>query len=100
MGHDTSYVIYRWQGQITDVVSETRGEQGPPPLEVCEQAPPVAPVTSEGNTEEGFVTKHHPLLLSIPRELTCPATATAKCSRNHLYLPEGHYHFPGPSNWE
>ena len=33
-----------WE-QIAAVVSETKGGNGLPPLKVCEQAPPVAPVT-------------------------------------------------------
>ena len=51
-----------------------------PPLGVCEQAPPVAPVTSEFGKKEGTATEHHPLLLSLPWEHTCPTAATAKCS--------------------
>ena len=66
------------------------------PEGVHEQTPPVAPVASEVSTEEGTATKHHLLLLSLPwSESTCSATATAKYSRHHLHLPEGHCHFPG-----
>ena len=51
-------------------------------------------------TEEGTVTKHHLLLLSLPWELTHPATATVKCSGHLVNLPKAHYHFPGPCNYE
>ena len=68
---------------------------GLPPLGVCEQAPFVAPVTSEVCREESAATKHQPLLLSLPWEHTCSAAATAKCSRRCLHIPD-HCHFPGP----
>ena len=80
---DHNCVVYRWRGQL----SLTQGGRGLPPLGVHEQAPLAAPVTSEDTTEEGFVTKHHLLLLSLPWELTHPTTATAKCSQHHLNLP-------------
>ena len=51
----------------------------------------MASVTLEGTTEEGIATEHHLLLLSLPWELTHPATA--KCSEHFLGLPEAHYHF-------
>ena len=51
-----------------------------PPLGVPEQAPFAAPITSEDTTEEGIVTEHYLLLLSLPWENTCPAAATAKYS--------------------
>ena len=44
------------------------------------------------------MTKHYLLLLSLPCELTYPATATAECSEHSLNLPEAHYHFPGLCN--
>ena len=90
-------MVYRWQGQTTTVISDTRSGHGPPPLGVREQAPLVAPIISEGTTEEGTATEHHLLLLSLPWELTHPINATAKCSRQNLNLPEAHYHFPGPA---
>ena len=64
------------------------------------QAPLVDPITSEGTTEEALVTKLHLLLLSLPWELTHPAstTTTAKFSNHCLNLPETYYHFPGPCN--
>ena len=54
----------------------------------------------EGTTEEGIVTKHHLMLLSLPWELTCPAAATTKCSGDLLNLPKSHNHFPGLYNKE
>ena len=44
---------YRQRGWTTAVILDTRGGHGPPPLGVCEQVPPAAPVTSEMGTEEG-----------------------------------------------
>ena len=91
-------MIHRWQGQTTIVITDSRDGHDPLPLGVHEQAPLAAPVTSEDTTEEGFVTKHHLLLLSLPWELTHPATVTAKCSGHHLNLPEAFYHFLWPCN--
>ena len=48
------------------VVSNSRGGHGPTPLGFHEQAPLVATIISESTTEEGIVTKHHPLLFSLP----------------------------------
>ena len=62
-------MVYRWQGWTTAVISDSRVGHGPPQLGVHEQAPLVAPITSEDITE-GTVTKHHPRLLSVPWELT------------------------------
>ena len=93
-----SCMVYSWWGQTTGVISDSRGGSGLPPLGICEQAPLATPITSEGTTEEGTVTKHHPLLLSLPWEYTHPPTATSKCSRHQLNLPEARYHFPGPYN--
>jgi len=75
-----SYMGYRWQEQSTAAISDYRGGCGLLPLGVCEQAPSAALVTSEISAEEGTATKCHPLLLSLPWESTCPATATVKCS--------------------
>ena len=72
-------------------------EDGLPPLGVCEQAPPAAPVTSEVGKKEGTETEHHPLMLSHPWKHTHPAAATAKCSRQCPPVLD-HYHFPGPCN--
>ena len=47
----------------------------------CEQAPLVAPITSEGTTEEGILIEQHLLLLLLPWEYTGPAAATSKHSR-------------------
>ena len=58
----------------------------------------MAPITSEGTTEEGIVTKQHLLLLLLPWELTDPAIATAKFSGHLLNLPKAPYHFPVPCN--
>ena len=41
----TTCTGYQWWGQITAANSDSRGGQGPLPLEFCEQAPPVAPIT-------------------------------------------------------
>ena len=51
-------MVYRWQGQTTAVISDSRGGCGLPPLECHEQTTLVAPFTSEGTTEEGIVTEH------------------------------------------
>ena len=72
-------MAYRWQGQTTKVISDSRGGHGPPPLGVPEQAALAVPITSEDTTEEGIVTEHHLLLLSLSWEHTRPAAATAKC---------------------
>ena len=93
-----SCIVYRQQGQTTAVISDSRGGRGLPPLGVHEQSPPVAPVTLEVSTKEGTATEHHLLLLSLPWASTHPAAATARCSRDHLHLPEGHWYFPGPCN--
>ena len=62
----------------TPVISDSRGGCGQSPLEVHEQAPLSAPITSEGTIEMDIVTKHHLYLLSLPWEFTHPAIATAK----------------------
>ena len=85
-----SSVVYRRQGKTTTFISDSRDGHGLPPLGVCEQAQPAAPVNSEVGMQEGNATEHHPLLLSLPWEYIHPATATAKRSRHHLCLPEGH----------
>ena len=79
-GQGVSYLVYRWKGKTSTVSSHSRVGHSLPPLGVHEQAPFVATITSEGTTEEVMMAKHHPLLLSLPWELTYPATATAKCS--------------------
>ena len=87
-------MVYRWQGQTTAVITDSRNGHGPLPLGVPEQAPPAVPITSE----EGAAIKHKLLLLSVPWELMHPAAATAKCSGHLVDLPRAHYHFPGPCN--
>ena len=87
-------MVYRWQGQTAAVITNSRGGRELLPLEVPEQAPLVAPITSE----EGIAIEHYLLLLSLPWELTHPAAATAKCSGHLVNLPKAHYHFPGPCN--
>ena len=72
----------------------------PPPLGGHEQASTVATVTSGVTAEEGNATKHHPLLLSLPWEGTCPVVATAKGSGYCLHLPKVHCHFLGLCNKE
>ena len=78
-------------------LSPDRGGRGPPPLGVYEQASLAATVTLEGTIEEGIVSKHKLLLLSLPWEHIHPAPATAKYSRHCLNIPEANYHFPGPA---
>ena len=83
-----SWVIYRWQGLIEVVVSETRERHGLPPLGACEWAPTVAPVISGVGKKKkkkkiSTATEYYPLLLSLPWEHTCPAAATAKHSGQH-----------------
>ena len=73
-------MVYRWQGKATTVISDSRGGCGLPPLGVSEQAPLVAPITSEGSIEEGTVNEYH-LLLSLSGKHTTLAAATATCSR-------------------
>ena len=85
-------MVYRWWGQTTTVITDSRGGHGPIPLGVPEQAPLVAPITSE----EGVVIEHYLLLLSLPWELT--HTATAECSGYLVNLPKSQYHFPEPCN--
>ena len=63
-------------GKTTAVISDSRGGHGLPLLEVCEQAPSAASVTSEAGVEEGTETEHHQLLLSLLWECTCSASAT------------------------
>ena len=76
VGWGASCMVYRWQGQPPQLAL-SRGGSGPPPLVVQKQAPLVAPVTSEGTTEESIATKPHWLMFSLCWELTYPATATA-----------------------
>ena len=83
-----------WQGQTTTVITDSRGEHGPLPLGIHEQALPVAPITSE----EGIPIEHYLLLLLLPCELTYPAAATAKCFGEQVNLPKAHYYFTGPCN--
>ena len=62
-------VLLAWStgggGKSLPVISDSRSGRGPLPLGVPEQALVVAPVTSEANTQEGTVTEHHLLLLSL-----------------------------------
>ena len=55
------HTVCRQRGQTKVVIADSRGGHGPPPVGVCEQASPVAPVTSEVGTEAGTATNHHPL---------------------------------------
>ena len=64
------------------------------------KAPPTAPVISEVCTDEGTAIECPSLLLSLPLECTCSATATAKCSGCCIHLPEDNCHFPEPCNLE
>ena len=74
-------MVYRWWGETTTVISDSRSGCGLPPLGVPEQAPLAAPITTEGTTEKGTAIEHHLLLLSFFWEHTDYAAATAKCSR-------------------
>ena len=65
-GAGASWVVYMWPKQTTTFISDSKGGHGMPPVGICEKAPLVAPITSEATIEEGIVTKHHLLLLSIP----------------------------------
>ena len=76
-------MVYRWQGQTTTVIIDSRDGHDLLPIGVPEQAPPVVPITSEA----GIATKHKMLLLLLPWELTHPAIATAKCSGHLEDLP-------------
>ena len=89
-----SYMVYRWWGQTTTVVTDSRDGHGLLPIGVPEQAPAAVPITSE----EGIAMKHKLLLLSLPWELMHPAVTTAKCSGQLEDLPRAYYHFPGPCN--
>ena len=81
---------------IKSVISETRGRHSLPPLRVCEQAPPAAPVTSE-------VSKKWALQLSTNRccshspgstpTLLPPLPNTPSSAHTHDHCP-----FPGPCN--
>ena len=66
------------------VISDSRVWHRLTPLGVHEQAKLVAAITSEGAREEGFMTKHHLVLISLTQQLTHPATATAKCTGHSL----------------
>ena len=57
-------MFYRWWGQTNAVISDYKGGRDLPPLGVVEEAPLVAPVNSEGTTEEGIATEYH-LLFSV-----------------------------------
>ena len=70
MGQGVSYMVCRWQGQTTTVISDSRGGCGPPPLGISEQKSLAAPITSEGTTEKDIEKEHHLLLLSLPWEHT------------------------------
>ena len=75
-------MVYRRRRQTTVVISGSRGQSGPLPLGVHEQAPLAALVTSRVS-EEGTVTEHYLLVLSHPWEHTRPAAATAKRSKQY-----------------
>ena len=60
------FVIYRQRGQTTAVISETRGGCGLPPLGVCEQALPGAPVISEVSKKRGHCKRPTPVVSLAP----------------------------------
>ena len=47
-------MVYRWQGQTTAIITDSRGGHGPHSLGVPEQVPPAVPITSE----EGIANEH------------------------------------------
>ena len=81
-------MVYKWQGQTTIVITDSRGGHGLLPLGLPKQATPVILITSE----EGIAIKHYLLLLSLPWELMHPyaAPATAKCSGHLVDLARAH----------
>ena len=81
-------MVYRWWGQTSAFITDSRDGHGPLPLGVPEQAPPVVPITSE----EGTAIEHKLLLPSLPWELLNPAAATAKCSGHRVNLRKAQYH--------
>ena len=87
-------MVYRWWGQTTTVITDSRDGHGLLPIGVPEQAPLVVPITSE----EGIAIEHKLLLLSLPWELTHTAVATAKCSGHLEDLTRAYPHFPGTCN--
>ena len=110
-------MVYKRQGQTTTVISDSRGELGPPPLGFCEQALLVAPVTSEAGTERALqlsttcCCSHssgdaHTLLLQLPNapgatyfRLRVTSTSQGPATRNSLHhLPTRPCHCQGPSN--
>ena len=90
-------MAYRWWGQTTAVISDSRGGRGPSPGGISKQAPLETPITSEEGIA-GIAIKHYLLLLSLPWELTHPGAATAEFSGHLVNLPKAHYCFPGPCN--
>ena len=76
-----SCMVYRWRGQASTVIIDSRDDHVLLPIEVPKQAPPAVPVT----TEEGTAIEHKLLLLSLAWELTHPAAASAKCSGEYLH---------------
>ena len=86
-------MVYRWWGQTTRVITDSRAGHGLLPIGVSEQAPPAVPIT----TEEGTAIKHKLLLLSLPWELTYSAVATAKCSGYLEDLPRAYDHLTRPA---
>ena len=87
-------MVCKWWGKTTAIITDPRGGHGSLPLEVPEQAPLAAPITSE----EVTAIEHYLLLLSLHWELTLPAAATAKCSGHFINLLKAHHNFPGPCN--
>ena len=82
---------YRWQGQATTIVTDSRDGHGPLQLQFLEQAPALLPITSDESLRIE-------LLLSRPWDLTHPYAITAKCPGHLVDLPGAHYHFPGTLN--
>ena len=72
---NASCKIYRWWGQTTVLITDSRGGRGPLPLGVPEQAPLEAPVTSE----ESFCNLTLHVVALIPL-----GTHTACCCHCHM----------------
>ena len=73
-------MAFRWRGQATAVISDSRGGNGPLPLEVPEQESLAVTITSEGKTEEDIESEHHLLLFLLCWEHTGTAAAIVKSS--------------------
>ena len=85
-------MVYRQQGQTTEVVTDSRDGHGLLPIGVPEQAPPAVPITSE----EGIAIKHKLWFISLPWEHIHPADAIPNALGSAQTL--GDYPFPRSYN--